>query len=208
MAVLALICGGCAAGGAIAATDSRDNPTVLVFGDSLSAGYGMASQEAWPALLAQTLQAQPATARWKVVNASVSGETTHGGATRLPAALALHHPQVVILELGGNDALRGQPLENMQRELISMVRKIRQAGARTLLVGIALPPNFGDDFTTAFAGVYTAVARSEHAPLVPNLVAALGTGREDFQADGIHPLPRVQNRLLQVVLPALKPLLR
>ena len=195
-----------------AVANQAANPTpvkhVLVFGDSLSAGYGMAREDAWPTLLGQRLQAGPATRNWQVVNASVSGETTHGGLTRLAATLARERPAVVVLELGGNDALRGLPLPDTRRNLSTMVRQARASGARVLLVGIALPPNFGEDYTRDFAAMYAAVARDTHVPLLANLVEALGVGREDFQADGIHPQGRVQGRLLDSVMKQLGPLLK
>jgi acyl-CoA thioesterase-1 len=182
--------------------------TVLVFGDSLSAGYGMALDEAWPTLLGRALANRPAGSQWTVVNASISGETTHGGMTRLPATLARAQPAVVILELGGNDALRGLPIEDTRRNLEAMAVAIENQRAQLLVVGIALPPNYGDDYTQSFAQLFEDLARRHHAPVVPNLVEPLGTGRSDFQADGIHPQGRVQSRLLATVLPRLEPLLK
>ena len=181
---------------------------VLVFGDSLSAGYGMAREDAWPSLLDHHLQDHATTRAWSVVNASISGETTHGGLTRLPATLAREHPAVVVLELGGNDALRGLPLDQAQQNLSHMVQQAKASGARVLLVGIALPPNFGEDYTRDFSAMFAAVARREHVPLLPNLVESLGSGRQDFQADGIHPQGRVQDHLLGSVLQRLEPMLK
>jgi len=181
--------------------------TILVFGDSLSAGLGMAREESWPALLERELARRGGTPPWTVVNASISGETTHGGAARLAATLDRVAPAIVILELGGNDALRGLPLEDSRRNLATMATLIEQHHARLLVVGIALPPNFGDEFGADFARLFSDLARAHHAPLVPNLVESLGTGREEFQADGIHPQGRAQAKLMASVLKRLEPLL-
>lgn len=181
--------------------------TVLVFGDSLSAGYGMASEEAWPTLLAHELAQRGATPPWQVVNASISGETTHGGVARLPATLERVRPAVVILELGGNDALRGLPLADSRRNLDAMAALVEAHHARLLVVGVALPPNFGDDYAGEFAQLFSTLAVRHHAALLPNLVESLGDGREAFQADGIHPQGRAQPQLLASVMRRLEPLL-
>ncbi|MDE3011332.1 MAG: arylesterase [Pseudomonadota bacterium] len=181
--------------------------TVLVFGDSLSAGYGMASEQAWPALLAHELAQRSATPPWQVVNASISGETTHGGAARLAATLERVRPAVVILELGGNDALRGLPLADSRRNLEAMATMVEAHHARLLVVGVALPPNFGDDYTGEFARLFSTLAARHHAALLPNLVESLGDSREAFQADGIHPQGRAQPQLLASVMRHLEPLL-
>ena len=182
--------------------------TLLVFGDSLSAGYGVSHEDAWVTLLGRKLASQPATASWEVVNASISGETTHGGTARIAGALDRFHPDIVILELGGNDALRGTPIEETRRNLESMAQQIQQHHARLVVVGIALPPNYGDDFTATFAGLFSDLAKRHHAALLPNLVESLGTGREQFQADGIHPLGSAQPKLLASVWRVLEPLLK
>lgn len=192
---------------AVAATAPTVARQLLVFGDSLSAGYGMARDDSWPALLQRELTRRGGNPPWQVVNASISGETTHGGAARLEATLERVRPEVVILELGGNDALRGVPLESSRRDLEIMAQLIVQHRARLLVVGIAMPPNFGDDYQREFAGLFSTLAARHHAPLLPNLVEALGSGREDFQADGIHPQARVQPLLLASVLRRLDPLL-
>lgn len=181
--------------------------TVLVFGDSLSAGLGMAREQSWPALLAEALDRRGGSPAWQLVNASISGETTHGGLARLPATLDRVSPAVVILELGGNDALRGLPISDSRRNLDAMARLVTARHARLLVVGIALPPNFGDDYAGEFAQMFSDVAKAHHAALLPNLVESLGTGREAFQADGIHPLARVQPQLMTSVLQRLEPLL-
>lgn len=181
--------------------------TVLVFGDSLSAGLGMAREEAWPALLERELARRGGTPPWTVVNASISGETTHGGVARLQATLDRVAPAIVVLELGGNDALRGLPIEDSRRNLEAMASLVERHHARLLVVGIVLPPNFGDEFSAEFAQLFSALAKRHRAALLPNLVEALGTGREEFQADGIHPLARAQPRLMASVLQQLGPLL-
>jgi acyl-CoA thioesterase-1 len=181
---------------------------ILVFGDSLSAGYGMAREQAWPSLLAEQLAHSGSGTEWEVINASVSGETTHGGLNRLGPALLRFAPAVVILELGGNDALRGTPLGETRRNLDELARQIGAQGARLLIVGVALPPNFGEDYTRDFAALFELTARRHKAALVPNLVEALGSSREAFQADGIHPLASAQPRLLATVMGRLDALLK
>ncbi|WP_228531154.1 MULTISPECIES: arylesterase [Myxococcaceae] len=191
-----------AAAGAQAAEPQR---TVLVFGDSLSAGYGLAASEGWVALTAERLAKEKP--GWRLVNASVSGETTAGGAARIAAELARTHPQVVVLELGGNDGLRGLPLEQMRANLDRMVKAAKGAGARVLLVGIRLPPNFGRAFTEGFAQNYQTVARDNGVPLLPFLLEPIAQDRSAFQADGIHPVAAAQPKLRDHVWPALAPLL-
>jgi len=177
---------------------------ILVLGDSLSAGYGMDLAQAWPSLLQTHFQAQ---AEWQLINASVSGETTLGGKTRLPALLATYQPQIVILELGGNDALRGQPLKLMHANLQAMVEMSDQAGAQVLLVGMQIPPNFGPRYTREFAALYPALAEANHLPLVPFLLAGVASDPELMQADGLHATAAAQPRLLANVWPLLAPLL-
>ncbi len=180
--------------------------TVLVFGDSLSAGFGMRADQAWPTLLQARLKQQGF--KQQVVNASVSGETTAGGRTRLPAALAQHKPDVVVLELGANDGLRGLPLKPMQENLTEMTRAARQAGAKVVIVGMRLPPNYGPDYTEKFHGSFASVAKTEGAALVPFLMDGFAQTSEWFQADGLHPTPAAQPRLLDNVWPAIRPLLK
>lgn len=176
--------------------------TVVVFGDSLSAGYGLKPGEGWVELLRRDLGPGH-----KVVNASLSGETSAGGITRLPAVLAQHKPDVLILELGGNDGLRGLPVDELRRNLNRMVALGRQAGARPLLVGIELPPNYGRDYTAGFKAVYTELARREKVPLVASLVAGFEARRVWFQPDGIHPAAVAQPAMLANVKVKLLPLL-
>ncbi|MCW3480421.1 arylesterase [Neisseriaceae bacterium JH1-16] len=177
--------------------------TILVFGDSLSAGYGLSPGQGWVSLLQQQLGGTH-----QVVNASQSGETTAGGLSRLPQALKAHKPQVVVIELGGNDGLRGLPLAEMRANLDTMIRASRAAGARVLLVGMALPPNYGRPYTEQFHAVYDSLARQHRLAYVPLLVAGFATDRRRFQADGIHPLAAAQPQMMQTVYRQLRPLLK
>jgi acyl-CoA thioesterase-1 len=178
---------------------------VLVFGDSLSAGYGLRSAEAWPVLLQARLREQGLP--HAVVNASVSGETTAGGRTRLPAALEKHRPAVVILALGANDGLRGLPVGSMRANLGAMIEAARAAGAKVLLAGMEMPPNYGPDYTRKFRDAYAALAREERIAFVPFLLDGFGAERKFFQADAIHPTAAAQPLILDNLWPSLKPLL-
>lgn len=180
-------------------------PVVLVFGDSLSAGYGFAAHQAWPDLLQQRLDARQQ--KWQVVNASISGETTAGGLSRLPAALASYHPAIVVLALGANDGLRGLPLNAMQNNLNAMLLLNKQSGTRTLLVGIRLPPNYGIAYTQKFQQTYLSLAQQHHVPLVPSLLAGVETRPELFQPDGLHPITSAENQVLDNVWKGLLPLI-
>lgn len=195
-----------AAGHALAAAPAA--PTVLVLGDSLSAEYGLPRGSGWVALLqAQLTQSHPGS---RVVNASISGETTSGGRTRLPALLRQHRPTHVIVELGGNDALRGLPLEMTQDNLAYLLRTSREAGARVLLLGMQMPPNYGAEPTRRFAALYPALAKQQRAALVPFFLKGVGDDPDPlrwFQADRIHPNEAAQPRLLANVWPELKKLL-
>ena len=182
--------------------------TILVVGDSLSAEYGLKRGEGWVALLQQRLASRKVPAQ--VVNASISGDTTSGGRSRLPALLAQHKPDVVVIELGGNDALRGLPLEMTQQNLAAMVEAAQKAGARVLLVGVQLPPNYGADYTNRFAALFGEVARAHKAAVVPSIMAGFGDAADSqrwFQADRIHPVAQAHPRMLDNVWPALKKLL-
>ncbi|MBX3678978.1 MAG: arylesterase [Rhodocyclaceae bacterium] len=178
---------------------------VLVWGDSLSAGYGLKANESWPALLQSRLAGLGLDT--KVVNASVSGETSAGGRSRLPEALARNKPAVVVIALGANDGLRGLPLGMMRDNLLAMVDDAREAGAKVVLVGMRLPPNYGPAYTTKFQNTFNEVAKARKVPLVPFLLEGMATDPALFQADGIHPLAAAQGHLLDNVWPALKPLL-
>lgn len=179
--------------------------TILIVGDSISAGLGLDTDRAWVALLAQRLQAEGF--EHSVVNASISGDTTGGGLSRLPALLDRHRPAAVVIELGGNDGLRGQPLAAMQDNLQAMVGASRASGAKVLLLGMQLPPNYGERYTTGFAEVFAKVARDNDVGLVPFFLEGVGGVPGMMQADGIHPAQQAQQRLLDNAWPALKPLL-
>ena len=180
--------------------------TILVFGDSLSAAYGIRPEEGWVALLGQRLQSQGYGDQ--IVNASVSGETSGGGLERLPRALQLHHPALVILELGANDALRGLPLARTQENLAAMVRLSQSAGASVLLIGLRIPPNYGPRYTEQFASMFPALAKQYHLPLVPFLLEKVALDPQRMQADGLHPNAQGQSPILDTVWPYLRPLLK
>jgi len=184
-----------------------ETPVILVFGDSISAGYGLAHvEEGWAALLQTRLKEQGY--GYQVVNASVSGETTAGGLARLPRALMLHQPKIVILELGGNDGLRALPIAQMRANLVRMIGLAAAAGAKVLLLGMRMPPNYGPDFTEQFRLCYIEVARDEKLPLVPFLLNDIALLPNLMQADGVHPNELGQPQLLANVWPSLKPLLQ
>ncbi|MWK54801.1 arylesterase [Pseudomonas otitidis] len=179
--------------------------TVLVVGDSISAALGLETSQGWVSLLQKKLDSERLDHR--VVNASISGDTSAGGAARLPALLGEHKPEVVIIELGGNDGLRGQPPAQLQQNLASMVEQSRQAGAKVLVLGMRLPPNYGKRYTDAFARVFSDVAKEQQVPLVPFFLEGVGGVEGMMQADGIHPAASAQPKLLENVWPSLQPLL-
>lgn len=178
---------------------------ILVFGDSLSAGYGLRLDEAWPALLEQKLGAEKL--RYAVANASISGETTAGGRSRIAAALARHNPAVVIIALGANDGLRGLPLSEMRANLAAMIAACRKANARVLLTGMRLPPNYGPDYTEKFHRAFADVASAGDAALVPFMLEGFAGRREMFQADGFHPAVAAQPLILANLWPTLRGML-
>jgi acyl-CoA thioesterase I len=180
-------------------------PVMLVFGDSLSAGYGLSADQAWPSLLQRDLAGSKTP--YRVVNASVSGETTAGGLTRLPAALKAHHPRLVVLELGANDGLRGLPLDIAQHNLARMIQLAQAAGAKVHLVGMQMPPNMGPDYTRAFANMYPALAKQYHTGLTPFLLAPVIMHPDLFQADQLHPTAAGQPLLAAQIRKDLAPLL-
>ncbi|WP_337056708.1 arylesterase [Pseudomonas sp. USHLN015] len=179
--------------------------TVLVVGDSISAALGLETSQGWVSLLQKRLDEEGF--KHRVVNASISGDTSAGGASRLPALLGEHKPELVIIELGGNDGLRGQPPAQLQHNLAGMVERSQQAGAKVLLLGMRLPPNYGKRYTDAFARVYQDLAASRQVPLVPFFLEGVGGVEGMMQADGIHPAAGAQGKLLDNVWPSLKPLL-
>ncbi len=188
--------------GSVWAQSDTAPPTLLVVGDSLSAAYGIERDAGWVALLAERVAH-----RAEVVNASISGETTGGGATRLPELLRQHDPDIVLLELGGNDGLRGLPPSQMSANLEGMIEKSQAAGAQVLMLGIDIPPNYGDAYRQAFTGVFRELAESHEVPLVPFLLEGVALDPDLMQDDGIHPTAEAQPRLLDNVWPSLAPLL-
>ena len=180
-------------------------PVILVVGDSISAAHGMATREGWVELLEQRLQ--EASLPYRVVNASISGDTTANARRRLPALLARHRPAILVLEMGGNDGLRGLPLQRMEENLAAMIEMARASGTRVLLLGIQLPPNYGRRYTTAFEQVYRDLASRFDVPLVPSVVAGIGGSDHLMQEDGIHPGAAAQPLILELVWRQLRPLL-
>lgn len=182
---------------------------IVVVGDSISAEYGLARGSGWVALLGQRVAEQKLP--WTVANASISGDTTSGGLARLPQVLRQHHPKVVIIELGGNDALRGLPMSDTRKNLDAMTSLAAAAGAKVLIAGIMVPPNFGRKYQADFAQVYVDVAAAHHAALVPFIFKGIAD-RPDavdwFQADGIHPVAKAHPIILDNVWPLLTPLLK
>ena len=179
--------------------------TILIVGDSISAGFGLDTRLGWVSLLEQRLSKEGHDD--KVINASISGDTSAGGLARLPALLAEHKPDVVIVELGGNDGLRGQLPAQLKQNLASMIEASQQAGAKVLLLGMQLPPNYGARYTQAFAAVYGELANEKKVALVPFFLEGVGGHPELMQADGLHPAVGAQDKLLENVWPSLKPLL-
>lgn len=190
----------------LAVASGQDRPTILIYGDSLSAAYGLNVDDGWPALLQQLLAREGLP--HQVVNASVSGETTAGGLARLPQALKAHRPQWVVIELGANDGLRGLPVKSMRANLEAMVTLCKRAGARAVLVGMQLPPNFGLDYTRDFAVTFKDIAEREKLPRVPFLLDGVADRRELFLPDNLHPNKAAQPRLLENVWAVLGPLVR
>jgi len=178
---------------------------ILVYGDSLSAGFGIAVSQSWPALLGQRLQASGSPL--SVTNASISGETTAGGRARFAAALTQFKPAVVILALGANDGLRGLPVAEMKGNLAFMVNLAKRRGARVLLVGMHLPPNYGPKYTEEFDAAFRDLARREKVALLPFLLEQIAFDQNAYQTDGLHPTAAAQPKILDHVWNALKPLL-
>ena len=177
---------------------------ILVFGDSLSAGYGIAVAESWPALLQQELaRSHP---DYRVVNASISGETTQGGRQRIAEALRQHRPAVVIVELGANDGLRGYRATDIEANLGRIIGEARAARTRVLLVGMRLPPNYGEPYVAQFGKIYPNLAKKYRVRLLPFLFE--GVAPQQFQADNLHPTKEAQPLLMRNVLKELEPLLR
>jgi acyl-CoA thioesterase-1 len=180
--------------------------TILVFGDSLSAGYGLPQQQGWTSLLEKRLRAEDLD--YRVANASVSGETTIGGAARIGAALKAHKPDIVVIELGANDGLRGQSIDVMRRNLETIIDASREAKARVLLVGMRLPPNYGTAYTEKFQRTFVDLSRSRKTALVPFLFEGFAEDARYFQSDRVHPTTEAQALMLDTIWTGLKPLLR
>ena len=192
-----------------ATTTNKAMPTILVLGDSLSAEYGLKRGQGWVALLEQQLKTDQLSA--KVVNASISGDTTSGGMSRLAPLLSQHKPSHVIIELGGNDALRGLPLSLTENNLAKMTQAAQKAGAKVLLLGMQVPPNYGGDYGAKFADTFTSVAKANKAAVVPFLLKGVADGAnptELFQNDRIHPRAEAHPVMLANVWPELKKLLK
>ena len=180
--------------------------TVMVFGDSLSAAYNLSVQQGWVHIIAGRIQ--KAGLPWQVVNASVTGETTTGGVRRIREDLRRHKPDIVVIGLGGNDALRGQPIAGMQNNLEQIVRLVKQARAEPVLVGMRIPPNYGIDYAAQFQDMYASLAKKANAPLVPFLLEGIAEKPEMFMADQLHPTAAAQARIADNVWPVLEPLLK
>lgn len=194
-----------AAGPAAAQQPTATAPVILVVGDSISAGYGLAPGEVWVSQLQQRLRSEKLPHR--VVNASISGDTMAGGRSRLPALLKEHRPSVVVIELGGNDALRGQPLDATRANLDAMVAAAQAAGAKVLIVGMRIPPNYGPRYARDFDALFADVAKARKAAFVPYLFEGFGEDMALFQPDRIHPTAQAQPRMLATVWPELARLL-
>lgn len=209
-ALATALCAMAAAGssGLTHAQNTAADPLVLVVGDSLSAEYGLKRGTGWVALLTERLQREKVRAR--VVNASISGDTTSGGRSRIPALLTQHKPALVVIELGGNDALRGLPLNMTRDNLATMARLSREAGAKVLLVGMEMPPNYGAKYGQEFREVFTTVAKAEKTALVPFFLKGVADTKDPtalFQADRIHPNESAQATMRDNVWPELRKLL-
>jgi acyl-CoA thioesterase-1 len=187
-------------------TARNDSPTILVLGDSVSAGYGLASNEGWVALLQSRLKAQGY--GYRVINASVSGETTTGGLARLPRALSVHRPKIVIVELGGNDGLRALPLETSRQNLERIIQASQSSGAKVLLLGMKIPPNYGPRYSQGFEQLFSDLARRYRLPFEPFFLEKIALAPGMMQSDGLHPTAKAQPVMLDTVWPVLKPMLR
>ena len=190
----------------VSAPASAAAGTILVYGDSLSAAYGIGQKDGWVNLLGGRLK--QARADYNVVNASISGETTAGGATRIDAALERVKPDVLVLALGGNDGLRGLPVSEMKANLAKIVRAAQSRNARVLVVGMRIPPNYGPKYTQAFYDAFAEVARETKSAYVPFLLERIADKRDLFQPDQIHPTAEAQPLLLDTVWKGLEPLLK
>ena len=180
-------------------------PRILVMGDSLSAGYGIDLKQGWVNLLQEEALLKN---HWKIINASVSGETSTGGRARLPALLQEHQPHIVILELGGNDGLRGQPLKILRDNLQTMIDVSKNANAKVILAGMQIPPNYGPRYTRQFQELYVELAEKNQLSLIPFLLAGIGNNKSLMQNDGIHPTAEAQPLIVKNVMPVLEKVLQ
>ncbi len=183
---------------------ARSAQTILVMGDSISAGYGLAADAGWVQLLRQRIE--KIAPNYRVVNASISGETAAGGRRRIDAALEQHRPDIVVLELGGNDGLRGARIETLQADLEAMITASLKRKARVVLVGMRMPPNYGADYVNRFEKIYADLAIKHRVAFVPFLFEGFGERHDMFQSDGIHPTRAAQPLMLETVWKALEPL--
>ena len=189
-----------------AKTQTQTNiPTILVLGDSLSASYGIDTKQGWVSLLQKRLQEQKYP--YHVINASISGDTSRGGRSRITQALARHKPQIVIVELGGNDGLQGLSIAQMRENLSAIITSSRQKGSKVVLIGVRLPPNYGPDYIEKFHDVYRGLAQIHRTAFVPYMLDGVGGYAELMQADGIHPRREAQQKILNNIWPHLRPLL-
>ena len=185
--------------------NAAEPPVVLVVGDSISAAYGLPTGVGWTDLLQKRIDARKL--GYRVVNASISGDTTAGGRSRLPALLARHKPAIVVIELGGNDGLRGGSIASTRDNLTAMAKAAKAAGARPMLIGMRLPPNYGPAYTRQFETLFSEVAKAEGAPLVPFFFEGFGEDAAAFQPDRIHPTEATQAKLLDNAWPTLERML-
>ena len=183
-----------------------ETPTILVVGDSLSAGYGIELSQSWVSLLERRLVEEKLP--YRVVNASISGDVSYSGLTRLPAALERYRPAIVILELGGNDGLQGLPLRQLEENLAAMIELSRKAGAQVVLAGMRIPPNYGPRYSQGFYDVFENLTKRYNIPLIPFLLEGVGGHPELMQADGVHPRAEAQPKILENVWVVLEPLLQ
>ena len=175
-------------------------PTVLVWGDSLSSAYGIPIEQGWVAMLQSILKNRGVS----LVNGSINGETTKGGLSRLPAALIKHRPALVILELGGNDGLRGISINELEKNLVKMAQLMRQAGAEVLILAMKIPPNYGPYYTQRFSATFESAAKQTGSERVPFFLEGIATDYELMQPDGIHPNVKAQSKMLENVWPAIE----
>ncbi|MBE93474.1 MAG: arylesterase [Marinobacter sp.] len=191
----------------VGAQAQASQSTLMIVGDSLSAAYGVQTGESWVALLQERLDGEGLD-HWQVVNASISGETTDGGLRRLPDLLNKNEPAVVVIELGGNDGLRGFPPNVIRQNLARMIEQVKEAGAETLLVGMQIPPNYGQRYTRAFADIYPELADEYETELLPFFLEGIYDQEGMMQGDSIHPTAEAQGQLLDNIWPVLEPMLR